>query len=136
MGSVPEQFHGKLYSAEAGVQKFSGLWLAREGPMWNWLCENTGAANGKVVECGWEEDIHTFVPSHAKVYTEGGEWIPGGWWVLHRIRDDRTTPNDIHVVEKVKASIADGIGIDDVENALRNVKSLTCKDATKKQKIV
>jgi mRNA guanylyltransferase len=125
MGATAQQFHGKLRSAAGGVQTFNGVWLAREGPMWSWLCENTWLANGKVVECGWDPNIHTFVPANAGNYTEDGKWVSGGGWVLHRIRDDRTTPNDINVVEKVKASIADAISLDDVESTLGNVKSLT-----------
>ena len=134
MGSTTDQFHGKLMSARGGIQGFNGLWLAREGPMWKWLCENTAAANGKVVECGWDATISTFVPSHGKHYTEDGEWISKGGWVLHRIRDDRTTPNDVNVVEKVKASIADGISLDDVEAALGKVTSLV-KSESKRQKL-
>jgi len=124
MGATVSQFHGKLLSAAGGVQGFNGLWLAREGPMWGWLCENTQLANGRVVECGWDPNIHTFIPNNKKHYTEEGEWKEGGW-VLHRTREDRTTPNDVNVVEKVKASIKDAISIDDVEVALSAVKSLS-----------
>lgn len=92
--------------------------------MWGWLCENTQLANGRVVECGWDPNIHTFIPNNKKHYTEEGEWKEGGW-VLHRTREDRTTPNDVNVVEKVKASIKDAISIDDVEVALSAVKSLS-----------
>ena len=136
MGSTADQFHGKLLSAKGGIQGFNGLWLAREGPMWSWLCENTAAANGKVVECGWDATLSTFIPSKVTRYTEEGEWVTKGGWVLHRIRDDRTTPNDVNVVEKVKASIADGISLDDVEAALSRVASLVkVTSSSKRQKL-
>ena len=124
MGITTAQFHGKLLSAEAGVQTFKGVWLAREGPMWQWLCDNTHRANGRVVECGWDPNIHTFVPTSKVEYVEEGYWTDGGW-VLHRIREDRSTPNDVNVVEKVKASIADGLSLDDVHSVLANVESIS-----------
>ena len=134
MGGSAQQFHGKLHSAASGVQTFNGVWLPREGPMWSLLVENTHLANGKLVECG-DPNVHTFVLKYKLNYTEEGQWISGGGWVLHRIRDDRISPNDVNVVEKVKASIADAISLDDVENTLGNVKSLTkLADTSKRRK--
>jgi mRNA guanylyltransferase len=124
MGFEQHQIHGKLLPAVAGVQKFTGIWLARTGPMWSWLVENRSKLNGKVVECGWDPNAFTFVPSSTKDYVETGNWVQEGGWVLHRVRDDRTTPNDESVVEKVKASIADGISIEDLNAALEDVPKL------------
>ena len=39
-----------------------------------------------------------------------------------RVRDDRLTPNDVSVVEKVKASIKDGVSVEELgENVLSAV---------------
>ena len=124
MGYEPGQVHARLLAAVAGVQTFTGNWLARSGEMWNWLVENRKDANNKVAECGWDPTVYTFVPSNSKEYVETGEWVQGGGWVLHRIRDDRTTPNDVSVVEKVKASIADGISIEVLQQTLGSVPKL------------
>lgn len=124
MGYEPNQVHAKLLVAEAGVQKFKGTWLARSGEMWNWLVENRKFVNNKVAECGWDPEAYTFVPSSSTEFVETGNWVPGGGWVLHRIRDDRTIPNDESVVEKVKASIADGISIERLEDVLGKVPKL------------
>lgn len=124
MGYRPEDTHAKLLPAVAGVQKFTGIWLARSGPMWNWLIENRKAINNKVVECGWDPAAYTFVPSNKSEFVDTGNWIKDGGWILHRVRDDRTTPNDESVVEKVKASIADGISIGDLDEALKTVPKL------------
>ena len=124
MGFEKEHVHAKLLVAEAGVQKFKHNWLARSGAMWNWLVENRKEVNGKVAECGWDPNAYTFVPSNTKEFVESGKWEPGGGWILHRIRDDRTTPNDESVVEKVKMSIEDGISIESLDETLRNVPPL------------
>ena len=124
MGYEPGQMHAKLLVAVAGVQKFKGNWLARSGELWNWLVEHRKEANNKVAECGWDPDAYTFVPSSSDEYVESGDWVKGGGWVLHRIRDDRTTPNDESVVEKVKASIADGISIEVLQSVLEKVPKL------------
>lgn len=124
MGYEPSQMHARLLVASAGVQKFKATWLARSGEMWNWLVENRKTANNRVAECGWDPNAYTFVPSNSKEYVETGEWVAGGGWILHRIRDDRTTPNDESVVEKVKASIADGISIEVLQGVLENVPKL------------
>ena len=119
-------FHGMLLSAEGGVQTFKGFWLGRGGETWEWLQENTAKANNKVVECQWREDVDTFVPNNKSVFTDQGEWVKGGW-VLMRLREDRTTPNDISVVEKVKDSIRDGIGVEELGKILRNVQDFAPK---------
>ena len=124
MGFEQDQIHAKLLPAVAGVQKFTGIWLARTGPMWTWLVENRNKLNGKVVECGWDPKAYTFVPSSSREYVVTGSWVQDGGWVLHRVRDDRTTPNDESVVEKVKASIADGISITDLRASLCDVPKL------------
>jgi len=124
MGYGPDQLHAKLLPAVAGVQKFTGLWLARSGPMWTWLVENRREVNNKVVECGWDPNAYTFVPSNRNEFVTTGTWNKDGGWILHRVREDRTTPNDESVVEKVKASIADGISIEDLDQTLRNIPKL------------
>ena len=121
MGFEKDQVHAKLLVAEAGVQKFKGNWLSRTGEMWNWLVENRKEVNGKIAECGWDPNAYTFIPTSRKEFVETGQWIEGGGWVLHRIRDDRTIPNDESVVEKVKMSIEDGISIEQLHDTLKNV---------------
>lgn len=133
MGFEPKQLHAKLLPAVAGVQLFTGIWLARHGEMWNWLVENRNKVNNKVVECGWDPDAYTFIPSSRSEFVESGEWVKEGGWVLHRVRDDRTTPNDESVVEKVKASIADGISIEELHSTLRNVRKLRIPEASRKR---
>lgn len=125
MGFEQGDVHAKLLPATGGVQKHTGLWLARSGPMWNWLVENRKEANNKIGECGWDPTAYTFIPSDKKEYTSRGVWAeePGAW-VLHRIRDDRTIPNDVSVVEKVKASIKDGISIEHLAATLNKVPRL------------
>lgn len=120
MGFEPEQVHAKLLAAVAGVQRHEDMWLARSGEMWNWLVANRKEVNGKVAECGWDPKIYTFVPSNRSDFVTTGTWVEGGGWILHRIRDDRTIPNDESVVEKVKASIADGISIEQLQATLGN----------------
>jgi len=124
MGFEPSQVHAKLLVAEAGVQKFKGNWLARSGEMWNWLVENRKQVNGKIAECGWDPNAFTFVPTNRKEFVTTGDWVKEGGWVLHRIRDDRTIPNDESVVDKVKQSIKDGISIEQLHEALRRVPPL------------
>lgn len=133
MGYEPSQLHAKLLPAVAGIQKFTGIWLARTGEMWNWLIENRKEVNNKVVECGWDPEAYTFVPSSRTDFVDTGEWVKGGGWVLHRLRDDRTIPNDESVVEKVKASIADGISIEDLHKALQAVPKLRLPAAKSKR---
>jgi mRNA guanylyltransferase len=111
-------FHGKLLSAESGVQGFKNVWLARGGPQWEWLETNWYKANNKIIECNWDPNISTFIPNSTSQFTTDGRWVEGGGWVLMRVRDDRTTPNDASVVEKVKDSIRDGIGVEELENAI------------------
>jgi mRNA guanylyltransferase len=135
MGYRPEDLHAKLLPAVAGVQKFSGIWLARCGPMWNWLIENRKEANNKVVECGWDPHVCTFEPSNSKEFVDTGIWKKEGGWVLHRVRDDRTTPNDESVVEKVKASIADGISIENLHEVLHNAPKLRIPVKSQKRKL-
>jgi hypothetical protein len=124
MGFEPSDVHAKLLVAEAGVQKFKDNWLARSGEMWNWLVANRKQVNGKIAECGWDPNIFTFVPSNKKEFVSTGEWQKGGGWVLHRIRDDRTIPNDESVVDKVKQSIRDGISIEQLHDTLKRVPPL------------
>lgn len=125
MGFEPDQLHAKLLPAVAGVQKFTGIWLARHGEMWNWLVQNRRSVNNKVVECGWDPEAYSFAPTSRSEYVESGEWsTQKGGWVLHRVRDDRTTPNDESVVQKVVNSIADGISIEELHVALQNVPKL------------
>jgi hypothetical protein len=124
MGFEKDHVHAKLLVAEAGVQKFKGNWLARTGEMWNWLVENRKEVNGKIAECGWDPNAYTFIPTNRKEFVESGTWKEGGGWVLHRIRDDRTIPNDESVVEKVKMSIEDGISIEQLHDTLKNVAPL------------
>ena len=124
MGYEPSQMHAKLLVACGGVQKSQDTWLARNGEMWNWLVEHRKEVNGKVAECGWDPEAHTFVPSDKKRFVTTGTWVSGGGWILHRIRDDRTVPNDESVVEKVKGSINDAISIEQLHVALQNVAPL------------
>jgi hypothetical protein len=135
MGYEPDQLHAKLLPAVAGVQKFTGIWLARSGPMWSWLVENRKEVNNKVVECGWDPNAYTFVPTNRKEFVSTGTWHKEGGWVLHRVRDDRTSPNDESVVEKVKASIADGISIEDLNQALQHVPKLRLQTRGQKRPI-
>lgn len=134
MGYEPEQLHAKLLVAFGGVQKNQAQWLARSGPMWNWLVQNRKEVNGKVAECGWDPEAYTFVPNNTNEFVSTGEWVKGGGWVLHRIRDDRTVPNDESVVEKVKASIHDAISIEHLHATLRNVPPLKIPGRLKRSK--
>ena len=132
MGFEKEHVHAKLLVAEAGVQKFKNNWLARTGEMWNWLVENRKEVNGKIAECGWDPNAYTFIPTNKKDFVESGMWMEGGGWVLHRIRDDRTIPNDESVVEKVKMSIQDGISIEQLHDTLKNVTPLRIPHAKRR----
>lgn len=134
MGYNQADVHAKLLAATGGVQKPTGLWLARSGPMWNWLVENRKEANNKIAECGWDPTAFAFTPASRTEYTTAGEWAkePGAW-VLHRIRDDRTIPNDLSVVDKVKASIKDGISIEQLAATLGRVPRLRVPKSRKRE---
>jgi hypothetical protein len=126
-------FHGRLLSAVSGVQQWQGVWLARTGPQWEWLQKNSFRANGKVVECRWDPEAPTFEPATASTFTSEGRWGQGGW-VLLRVRDDRLTPNDVSVVEKVKASIKDGVSVEELGEVVSQAVQLKVPDFGSKRK--
>ncbi|EER05930.1 mRNA capping enzyme alpha subunit, putative [Perkinsus marinus ATCC 50983] len=115
MGDSMQEFHVKLLAASEGVQVFQGIWLSRSGPHWQWLTENTRQVNGAIIECNWDPNTYTFVPSDAMHYVETGDWVPGGWQ-FQRIRTDRTSPNDERVVGRVKKSIADSVTFEELSD--------------------
>lgn len=125
-------FHGRLLSAVQGVQQWQGVWLARSGPQWEWLRKNSYLANGKVVECRWDPQASTFEPATASVFSTEGRWVEGGW-VLLRTREDRLTPNDVSVVEKVKASIKDGVSVEELGDTVKDAPEVSLDMNTRKR---
>lgn len=94
---------------------FSGLWLAKTGPAFRALQEDSMAFDGKVGECRWQKSAKTFVPAETGRFTVEGTWENGGW-VLQRIREDKTQPNDMRTAKRVVESIEDDLSLEDLDS--------------------
>eukprot|EP00405_Crypthecodinium_cohnii_P049724 CAMPEP_0206608212 /NCGR_PEP_ID=MMETSP0325_2-20121206/52819_1 /ASSEMBLY_ACC=CAM_ASM_000347 /TAXON_ID=2866 /ORGANISM="Crypthecodinium cohnii, Strain Seligo" /LENGTH=673 /DNA_ID=CAMNT_0054125789 /DNA_START=90 /DNA_END=2111 /DNA_ORIENTATION=- len=100
---------------------FSGLWLAKTGDMFKKLQADPAAFDGLIGECCWRTDTKTFIPSSHHVFVNEGTWEDGGW-VLQRLREDKSMPNDLRTAKRVVESIEDDLNLEDLHKLVMNAK--------------
>jgi len=98
--------------------KASGLWLAKLGDMFRQLQKDPEKFQGKICECRWSQTAKTFTPIDANRFTLDGTWSDGGW-VLQRLREDKTQPNDMRTAKRVVESIEDDLSFEDLNKKIQ-----------------
>jgi len=116
-GDSARNMHVKLLvgfkSKDAWQVKHTGHWLAKTGDMFKKLREDPAAFDGKIAECKWNASAKTFTPSDQLKFTVNGSWEDGGW-VLQRLREDKSLPNDLRTAKRVVESIQDDLNEEDL----------------------
>lgn len=95
-----------LLAAERLAKRFYA-WITFS-PEERTMFDNDRMASGKILECVWDPEWHTWIPAVGADTWEAGEWQKGGWRYM-RVREDKKLANDISVIEKIQRSRADDI---------------------------
>merc|ERR1711862_895000 len=96
---------------------FEGQWLAKSGMAFKKLVEEPDKYDGRIGECRWQPGAKTFKPETDWKYTIDGSWEDGGW-VLQKLREDKTIPNDVRTAKRVVESIDEDLSLEDLRNMI------------------